>query len=71
MLKLKIDVLEALKEKGITYYSVRKTKCMAQSTLVKLKAGVVPTGAIDQICGLLQCQPGDILEWVPDKAKEE
>ena len=27
----------------------------------------VNTSTIDKLCILLHCQPGDIMEWVPDK----
>lgn len=30
----------------------------------------VNTDTIDRLCGLLQCQPGDLLEYVPEEAEE-
>ncbi len=38
-LQFKIDVLGALKEKGITTYAIRKQKIMSESTLQKLRSG--------------------------------
>lgn len=26
---------------------------------------------LDKLCRLLECQPGDILEWVPDEEGEK
>ena len=60
-------VYEALKEKGITSYSARETKALPQGTFTTLKSGMFPTGSLDKLCTLLQMQPGDIVEWVPDE----
>lgn len=66
-LRYKLDVLAALKAAGFNSNKIRKEKILAESTLQKLRAGVVvSTGNIDTICRLLNCQPGDIIEYVPD-----
>lgn len=71
MLRLKFDVDKKLREMGVTPYSSRsKGGGIAQGTFTKLKNGIVPTGAIDQICSILKCQPGDLIEWVPDEEPE-
>lgn len=62
-LRYKIDVLAALKEAGYSSYRLRKEKLLSESTLQKLRDGViVSTDVIEQLCGLLNCQPGDLLE---------
>lgn len=62
-LRYKIDVLAALKEAGYSSYRLRKEKLLSESTLQKLRDGIiVSTDAIEQLCGLLNCQPGDLLE---------
>jgi putative transcriptional regulator len=62
-LRYKIDVLTALKEAGYSSYRLRKEKLLSESTLQKLRDGIiVSTDVIEQLCGLLNCQPGDLLE---------
>ena len=67
-LKYKIDVLAALKEKGITTYQIRKDRLLSESTVQKLRAGVgVSWENIETLCRLLECQPGDLKEYVPEE----
>ena len=67
-LKYKIDVLAALKEKGITTYQIRKDRLLSESTVQKLRAGVgVSWENIETMCSLLECQPGDLMEYVPEE----
>lgn len=70
-LQYKIDILPALKEKGYNTNRLRQDKLLSESTIQKLreKKGVAWVN-IETICKLLQCQPGDILEYVPDEATE-
>ncbi len=35
------------------------------------KAKAIRFSTLDKLCKALDCQPGDILEFVPDKSKEE
>ena len=67
-LKYKIDVLAALKEKGITTYQIRKDRLLSESTVQKLRAGVgVSWENIETLCRLLECQPGDLMEFAPEE----
>lgn len=64
MLKFKIDVLEALKDKGFSTYVLRKDNLLGQKTIADMRAGVVPgIKSIDIICNILNCQPGDIISY--------
>ena len=67
MLRYKIDVLSKLKENGYNTTIIRREKLLNESALQYIRQGK-PIGPVplDAICSLLQCQPGDILEWVPD-----
>jgi len=66
-MQFKIDVLEALKEKGYTTYVLRKENILSQSTLQKLREGKgLSWENIERICGLLECQPGDLIEYVQE-----
>lgn len=66
-LRFKIDILPALKAKGFNTNKLRQEKLLSESTIQKLRNGVgLSWGNIETICRLLQCQPGDILEFTPD-----
>lgn len=63
-IKYKFDVLQALKSAGFNTNHIRKEKLFSESTLQKFRSGeMVHTSNIDTICRLLNCQPGDILEY--------
>ena len=67
-LQFKVDVLAALKEKGITTYQIRKEKLLSESTVQKLRAGIgVSWENIETLCRLLDCQPFDLIEYVKDE----
>ncbi len=68
-LKYKIDVLAQLSAKGYTTYRLRKEKLLGESTIQKLRNGEgVAWENLSALCGLLDCQPGDIIEYT--KAEE-
>lgn len=59
--------MAALKEKGYTSTRIRNEKLIGQSYLQQIRHDeIVSWKTIDTICTLLQCQPGDILEHVPE-----
>ena len=63
-LKFKIDVLEALKEKGYSSYSLRKEKILSESTIQKLRSGKgLSWDNLNTLCRLLECDISDILEY--------
>ncbi len=65
--KYKIDVLAALKAKGYSSTRIRNEKLIGQAYLQQIRHGeLVSWKTIGTICELLDCQPGDILEYVPD-----
>ena len=67
-LQFKVDVLAALKEKGITTYQIRKEKLLSESTVQKLRAGIgVSWENLETLCRLLDCQPYDLIEYVKEK----
>ena len=64
-MKFKIDVLAALKEKGYNTNRIRTENILSQSTLQKLREGKgLAWDNIERLCSLLECQPGDLLEFV-------
>lgn len=70
MIVWKKNVLEELKKKGYTTYSLQKDKVIASQTLNDITNGkMVGIKAIDRICGLLKCQPSALIEWQPDETE--
>ena len=62
--KLK-DILEELKTKGYTTYKLRKDKVIGEAQIQKIRTGEIASKeTLNTICKLLQCQPGDILEYI-------
>ena len=62
-------LFELLKEKGLTMYSLRKDKVIGTETIEKMRKGVgyIDSRTINNLCKYLNCQPGDIMEYVPDE----
>ena len=66
-IKYKFDILARLKEAGYSSTRIRKEKLMGQATMTQLRRGELGSWMnIETICRLLQCQPGDILEYAED-----
>lgn len=69
---LKYDKLfKKLEENNVTTYVLRKEKVMGQQTYYNLKngGGDLSGKSIDSLCRLLNCQPGDLMEYVQDPAE--
>lgn len=67
-IKFKVDVLEMLKDAGYTTYRIKKEKLLAESTVQKLRNDeMVSIDNISRLCQVLQCQPGDIIEFIPEE----
>lgn len=66
-IKYKIDVIENLKKAGYSSYRIRKEKLLSESTLQSLREKKpISWDNIAVICQLLNCQPGDIMEYAED-----
>ena len=66
-IKYKGDILAWLKEAGYSTYKLRKDRLLAENTIQQLRSGVLVSWAnIGRVCALLNCQPGDILEYTDD-----
>ena len=69
-LKYRIDVIAALKEAGFNTSRIRKEKIMGEAMLQKIRGGqMVSWATLETICNLLDCQPGDLLEYVKNPAE--
>ena len=66
-IKYKMNLVTALKEAGYNSTVIRQEKIMGQRELQKLRHNdIVSWATIETICKLLQCQPGDILEYTEE-----
>lgn len=60
----KINVLQALKEKGYNTNKIRKEKIMGEAMLQKLREGrMVSWATFETLCELLDCQPADLIAY--------
>ena len=67
---IKYDKLLALlKNKGYTTYRIRKTGLLGGGTWTAVQAGggELSIKTVDRLCRVLDCQPGDLMEYVPDE----
>ncbi|WP_101698677.1 helix-turn-helix domain-containing protein [Clostridium minihomine] len=55
---------------GLTSYQLRKMDdpIIAQATLTRLKRGAsgIDGNTLNRLCKYFDCQPGDLMEYVPD-----
>lgn len=59
----KINILDALKEKGYNTNRLRKEKLLGENAIQSIRNNkIVGMNALEKICGLLNCQPGDLIE---------
>ena len=64
-----------LKEKKVSMYRMIKDKAITPASLQRMRLGTSPTnrgidgGTIDSLCRYLDCQPGDLMEYVADDNK--
>ena len=70
MIAYSIDILAALKEKGYSTYRIRKEKLFGEAQLQKLRSNeLVSKETLNTLCKLLNCQPGELLKYIPDDSE--
>lgn len=71
MIRYKQNILELLKMNGYSTYKIRKNKIFSEAQLQYFRNGtIVREETLNKLCCLLNCQPGDILEYIPDDTTE-
>lgn len=66
-IKYRINIIDALRRAGYSTYTIQRQKLIGNATMQKIRSGEIVNAAnLDKLCKLLNCQPGDILEYVPD-----
>ena len=67
-IRYKINVLAALKENGFNTTKLRREKLLSEGVIQALRDGrMISLDNVSKICKLLNCQPGDILEYEPEE----
>jgi DNA-binding Xre family transcriptional regulator len=74
MVRLKVGKL--LKDRGLTAYQLAKETDLTEPRAYRLAAedGAferLEHDAINELCTFFDVQPGDLLEWVPDKKRRK
>jgi len=65
MIRYKIDILEALKEKGYTSTVIKRDNLLPSQTLQNIKSGKsITLDTLNKLCIMLRCQPSDLIECV-------
>ncbi len=63
-----LDVMMARRKMGLTELSDKVGVTLANLSVLKNnKAKAIRFSTLDAICKALNCQPGDILEYLPDE----
>ncbi|MCI8683024.1 MAG: helix-turn-helix domain-containing protein [Lachnospiraceae bacterium] len=71
MIRYKINLLLALKNVGYNTNKIRKEKIFTEAQLQQMRDNKLLTQkALNKVCNLLECQPGDILEYIPDEINQ-
>lgn len=69
---INLDVMMAKRKVGLTELAGDVDITLANLSILKNnKAKAVRLATLDAICKALNCQPGDILEYVPDEKTDK
>ncbi len=69
---INLDVMMAKRKKGLTELAGEIGITLANLSILKNgKAKAVRLSTLEAICKALDCQPGDILQYEPDKEETE
>ena len=71
MIVVNLDVMMAKRKMSLSQLSEKVDITLANLSILKNnKAQAVRFSTLEAICAALDCQPGDILEFVPDEEAE-
>ena len=69
MIVVNLDVMMAKRKMTLSQLSEKVDITLANLSILKNnKANAVRFSTLEAICAALDCQPGDILEYVPDES---
>ena len=58
--------MNELKVRGYSSYRLRNEKILSEKVMTDIRNNKVTMATLNKLCSLLDCQPGDILEYIPD-----
>jgi putative transcriptional regulator len=68
---INIDVMLAKRKMSVTELAEKVGITMANISILKNeRAKAIRLSTLDAICKALDCQPGDVLEYKPDKSRK-
>jgi putative transcriptional regulator len=71
MIRVNLDVMMAKRKMSLIELAEKVGITMANLSVLKTeKARAVRFSTLESICKVLDCQPGDILEYLPDKKQK-
>ena len=66
-LMYKCDVLQLLKQGGFNTNKLRQNRLLSEGVIQSLREQKpISWSNIEKICSMLNCQPGDLIEYVSD-----
>lgn len=72
MIVVNLDVMMAKRKIGLGELAEKVDITTANLSVLKNnKARAVRFSTLDALCRALDCQPGDILDWEPDKEEDD
>ena len=67
-IRVNLDVVMAKRKISLTELAEKVGITLANLSILKTeKAKAIRFSTLNRICEVLECQPGDILEFIPDK----
>ncbi len=70
-IRINLDVMMAKRKTGLTELASKVDITLANLSILKNnKAKAIRFSTLEALCRALDCQPGDILEYVPDDETE-
>ena len=70
--RYKVNVMDKLKEKGYSSTRLRKERLLGESYMSQIRHGdMISWAALDTVCTLLECQPGDLIEHVKSAGEDK
>lgn len=67
-IRVNLDVMMAKRKISLTELAAKVGITLANLSILKTeKAKAIRFSTLNKICEVLECQPGDILEFIPDK----
>ncbi len=64
-------LIALMNDKGLSTYRIRQERIISERTLQSIREDRgITTESVAALCKALECQPGDILEYVEDGGKQ-